>query len=133
VLRVIRTDEARVPALWWFEVRNILVINERRKRLTESDSAAFLTKLGRLRFTIDRSPGEADVLMLARRHRLSVYDASYLELALRDGISLATLDNQLVSAASAAGSEFAREHGQMTKRARTKCRGERPDDGAGRA
>jgi predicted nucleic acid-binding protein len=100
-LELIRTEEARVPALWWFQVRNILVVNERRKRLTESDTASFLAKLGRLRVTVDRSPGESDVLMLARRHRLSIYDASYLELAQRDGVSLATLDKQLGAAASA--------------------------------
>ncbi len=41
-LERIRTDEARVPALCWFEIRNILIVNERRKRVTESDSVAFL-------------------------------------------------------------------------------------------
>jgi predicted nucleic acid-binding protein len=102
-LERIRTDEARVPALWWFEIRNILIVNERRKRVTESDTVAFLRYLGRLRVMVDRSPEEADVLTLARRHRLSVYDASYLELARRDGISLATLDKQLGAAASATG------------------------------
>jgi predicted nucleic acid-binding protein len=102
-LELIRTEEARVPALWWFEVRNILVVNERRKRVTESDTASFLGKLGRLRVTVDRSPRESDVLALARRYRLSVYDASYLELAQRNGISLATLDNELRDATLAAG------------------------------
>ena len=102
-LERIRSDEARVPALWWFEVRNILIVNERRKRVTEIDTAAFLRHLARLRVTVDRSPEEVDVLTLARRHRLSVYDASYLALANRDGFSLATLDNQLSVAASAIG------------------------------
>lgn len=102
-LQRIRTDEARVPALWWFEVRNILIVNERRKRLTERDSTSFLRSLGHLRVTIDRSPEEADVLMLARRHRLSVHDASYLELARRYGVPLATLDKELVTAALAMG------------------------------
>jgi predicted nucleic acid-binding protein len=102
-LERIRTDEARVPALWWFEIRNILIVNERRKRVTESDTAAFLRNLARLRVVVDRSPEEADVLTLARRHRLSVYDASYLELARRDNISLATFDKQLGAAASSIG------------------------------
>jgi predicted nucleic acid-binding protein len=102
-LERIRTDAAHVPALWWFEVRNILIVDERRKRLTENDTASFLRSLARLRVTIDRSPDEAEVLMLARRHRLSVYDASYLELARRDGVSLATIDRELVAAASAVG------------------------------
>ena len=102
-LELIRSDEAYVPALWWFEIRNILIVNERRKRLTESDTVSFLRSLGQLRVTTDRSPDEADVLMLARRHRLSVYAAGYLELARRDGVSLATLDKELVAAASAIG------------------------------
>src|SRR3989338_1624078 len=95
----IRTDEATAPSLWWFEVRNILVVNERRKRLTEADSAAFLRDLSRLGVILDRSPQEGEVLRLARTHRLSVYDAAYLELARRKGLALATLDAALVSAA----------------------------------
>ena len=102
-LERVRTDEARVPALWWFEVRNILIVNERRKRLMESDTALFLRQLARLRLSVDRSPDETEVLMLARQHRLSVYDASYLELARRDRVSLATLDKELRTAALVAG------------------------------
>ena len=99
----IRTDEGRVPALWWFEVRNILVVNERRNRLTETATAAFLRELAQMRVLVDRSPDETDVLTLARRHRLSVYDASYLELARRGDIALATLDKELAAAASSIG------------------------------
>ena len=101
-LERVRSDEARVPALWWFEVRNILVVNERRKRMMEADTAFFLRGLARLRISVDRSPDETEVLMLARRYRLSVYDASYLELARRDNVSLATLDRQLAAAAASA-------------------------------
>jgi predicted nucleic acid-binding protein len=99
----IRTDEARVPALWWFEVRNILVVNERRNRLTATATAAFLRELAQMRVLVDRSPDETDILSLARRHRLSIYDASYLELARRGDIALATLDNELAAAASSIG------------------------------
>ena len=99
----IRDDEARVPTLWWFEVRNVLIVNERRGRLTEADTAAFLRRLARLGVTVDRSPEEAAVLALARRHRLSVYDASYLELAQREALPLATLDAELARAARAEG------------------------------
>ena len=94
-------DEVLTPTLWWFEVRNILVVNERRKRLTEADSSVFLRDLARLPITLDRMPEEAEVLRLARKHRLSVYDAAYLELALRHGIALATLDKDLIRAARA--------------------------------
>jgi predicted nucleic acid-binding protein len=91
----IRTEEAVIPGLWWFEVRNILVVNERRGRISESDTAAFLLHLSRLRLRVDRAPDETAVLRLARTNRLSVYDAAYLELAQREGIPLATLDAEL--------------------------------------
>jgi predicted nucleic acid-binding protein len=100
-LERIRTDEARAPCLWWFEVRNTLLVNERRGRLTEADVAAFLRGLSRLGVTLDRTPDEAALLALARRHRLTVYDASYLELTQREGIPLATLDSELANAARA--------------------------------
>ena len=90
-----RTQEAVVPCLWWFEVRNILVVNERRRRITESGTAAFLRSLSRLRVRVDRLPDENSILRLARAHRLSVYDAAYLELAQREGLPLATLDVDL--------------------------------------
>ena len=100
-LERIRTDEARVPSLWWFEVRNTLIVNERRGRLAEADTAAFLRGLSRLGVTVDRSPDESAVLTLARKHRLTVYDASYLELAQRETLPLATLDTDLARAARA--------------------------------
>jgi predicted nucleic acid-binding protein len=95
----LRTGEAVVPSLWWFEVRNILVVNERRKRIGESDSAVLLRHLSRLPIRVDHCPDEAEVLRIARSHSLSVYDASYLELARREGVPLATLDRALASAA----------------------------------
>ncbi len=95
-----RTEEGVVPSLWWFEVRNILVVNERRKRITEADTASFLRNLSLLRLRVDRSPDENAVLRLARAHRLSVYDAAYLELAQREGLPLATLDGELRRAAA---------------------------------
>jgi len=95
----IRTDEAIVPSLWWFEVRNTLIMNERRGRIEEADTAAFLRTLSRLAVAVDRNPDECDVLMCARRYRLTVYDASYLELARRLDAPLATLDKNLLTAA----------------------------------
>ena len=100
-LERVRADEARPSSLWRFEVRNTLIVNERRGRLTESDTTAFLRALARLNIAVDRSPDEADVLMLARRRRLTVYDAAYLELARREGVPLATLDSALAAAARA--------------------------------
>jgi predicted nucleic acid-binding protein len=100
-LERIRTDEARVPGLWWFEVRNVLLVNERRGRISKTDTTGFLRNLSRLGVTLDRSPDEAALLSLARQYRLTVYDASYLELARRDRLPLATLDTDLARAAQA--------------------------------
>ena len=98
-----RSEEAVVPCLWWFEVRNILVVNERRRRIGESDTAAFLLNLSRLRVRLDLVPEGDAVLRLARTHRLSIYDAAYLELAQREGLPLATLDADLRRAAAQEG------------------------------
>jgi predicted nucleic acid-binding protein len=105
-LAKVRLEDAVVPSLWWFEVRNILVVNERRKRITESGTTSFLRELARLRIRVDREPEESGVLRLARIHRLSVYDASYLELALREAIPVSTLDAALATAALAEGTEL---------------------------
>jgi predicted nucleic acid-binding protein len=98
-----RTEEAVVPALWWFEVRNVLLVNERRRRITEPDTVAFLSRLSKFRVRVDRAPDENAVLRLARAHRLSVYDTAYLELAQRESVPLATLDAALRRAATAEG------------------------------
>jgi predicted nucleic acid-binding protein len=98
-----RTEEGVVTSLWWFEVRNILVVNERRGRIAEADTAFFLQNLALLRLRVDRAPAEGEILRLARAHRLTVYDAAYLELARREKIPLATLDNSLRHAAAGEG------------------------------
>jgi predicted nucleic acid-binding protein len=96
-------DEIFVPSLWWFEIRNLLIVAERRKRLTVATTNAFLRSLQRLRLSIDRAPEDVDVLLLARRHNLTVYDSGYLELAMRKGLPLATLDRRLATAAEGEG------------------------------
>jgi predicted nucleic acid-binding protein len=98
-----RREAAVAPALWWFEVRNALVQGERRGRFTEFRTARFLRDISRLTITVDRAPSEHSVLTLARRHRLTVYDAAYLELALREGLPMATLDEALAGAARSEG------------------------------
>jgi predicted nucleic acid-binding protein len=98
-LALIRNDKGCAPSLWWFEVRNVLIVAERRGRLHESDTALFLRNLSRLPIAVDRAPEEAVVLTLVRRHTLAVYNASYLELAQRHGVALATLDAALAQAA----------------------------------
>ncbi|MGH7121264.1 MAG: type II toxin-antitoxin system VapC family toxin [Acetobacteraceae bacterium] len=102
-LERIRLDEATAPSLWWFEVRNTLIVNERRGRLSQADTVIFLHELSRFGVTIDRTPQENTILTFARLHRLTVYDASYLELAQREAVPLATLDTDLRKAAVALG------------------------------
>ncbi|MBL8876857.1 MAG: type II toxin-antitoxin system VapC family toxin [Phycisphaerae bacterium] len=99
VIEAIGADEAIVPTLFWFELRNALIMGERRKRLTPVRTAAFLSDLALLPFSVDESPREAIVLDLARQHALTVYDAAYLELAQRKNLPLATLDDALIKAA----------------------------------
>jgi|SRR5271157_3771538 len=97
----LRNDHALVPGLWWFEIRNVLIVNERRRRLTEADTTTFLRDLEKLRIVRDLAPDYAEILRLARAQELTVYDAAYLELAQRNGVPLATLDHALVRAARA--------------------------------
>jgi len=97
----IQTEHVFVPTILWFELRNTLIIAERRKRQTPIGTTSFLRSLLLHRITEDRSPVETDVLTFARRHRLTVYDAAYLELAFRTGLELATLDTALATAAQA--------------------------------
>jgi predicted nucleic acid-binding protein len=92
-----------VPSLWWFEIRNLLLIAERRNRSNPVRTSTFLTQLQRLDLSIDWTGPKDEVLALARRHRLTVYDSAYLELALRRGVPLATLDKQLAAAAQREG------------------------------
>lgn len=98
-----RGEDAAVPMLWWFELRNALVVNERRGRLSELRTATFLREISQLSVAVDPSPDEETVLDIARRHRLTVYDAAYLELAIRQKLNLATLDGALAAAARAEG------------------------------
>jgi predicted nucleic acid-binding protein len=95
-----------VPALWPLEVANILVLGERRKRSTEAEAGAWLKFMRRLPIRVDEETAArawADILHVARGHGLSAYDAAYLELAIRLGLPLATLDDRLQAAAAAAG------------------------------
>ncbi|MHB8303989.1 MAG: type II toxin-antitoxin system VapC family toxin [Acidobacteriaceae bacterium] len=95
----IRNEEAIfVPSLFWYEVRNVLAVHERSGRIRASDTAAFLRDIVQFRFTVDPVPDDAEVLRLARRHTLSIYDAVYLELAMRKQTALATLDRALIVA-----------------------------------
>lgn len=97
--------KAVVPGHWFLEVTNVLVCAER-KRTTPAKTSAFLEWLLTLKIEQDnetstRAPRE--VLSLARAHGLTTYDAAYLELAMRRGLPLATLDRDLRIAATKSG------------------------------
>jgi predicted nucleic acid-binding protein len=95
----IAEDPAVAPGLWWFELRNLLLVNERRGRLDGAKSAQALRLLRALPVAIDTDVEEDVLMQLARTHRLTVYDAAYLELARRQSLPLATLDTALARAA----------------------------------
>jgi predicted nucleic acid-binding protein len=106
VLDGLAEGEASVPSLWPLEVANVLVAAERRRRLTAADSARFVELLMSLPIVVDDRSHErafAQVMSTARQLGISVYDASYLELAMRLGSALATRDSQLRAAAATAG------------------------------
>ena len=106
VLRALKESQALVPSLWSLEVGNVIAKIEAKNIVTEADSQRFVALLGRLDIVTDpATAGRAlgDTLNLARRYKLSVYDAAYLELALRMNYPLATLDADLAKAATLAG------------------------------
>jgi predicted nucleic acid-binding protein len=106
VLGALAAKQASVPSLWALEAANVLAKAEARGLIAESRSQAFVTLLGRLNIVTDAATVQhalGDTLHLARRYKLSAYDAAYLELALRTGSPLATLDADLKKAAKAAG------------------------------
>lgn len=97
---------AIVPSLWPIEIANALVIGERRHRLTASAVAQFLELINGLAIETDTQTAPRALTatrQLARTHNLSAYDATYLELAMREGLTIATLDAKLKSAAKSAG------------------------------
>lgn len=99
-------SRAAVPLIWPLEVANAVLMGERRQRSTEAQAAKWLGYLGSLPIAVDDETNDrawGDVLSLARAHCLSAYDAAYLELALRRGLPLASLDDKLKAAASAVG------------------------------
>lgn len=95
--------EAIVPSIWPIELANVLLVSERRNRISKADSNRFLKLLADMPIIIDDiSSAEVlhDILSLGRELNLSSYDATYLELAIRMGLPIATLDKRLQQAAT---------------------------------
>jgi predicted nucleic acid-binding protein len=106
VLDALATAQAVVPALWPLEAANVVAKVEARGLVAEARTQAFVAALGRLNIVVDNATATqalGNTLNLARRYKLSAYDAAYLELALREGLPLATLDAELRKAAGKAG------------------------------
>ena len=106
VLDALKAAQALVPSLWALEAANVIAKGEAKGFVTEARSQAFIVLLGRLNIVPDAATAIhalGDTLHLARRYKLSAYDAAYLELALRTGSPLATLDADLKKAAQVAG------------------------------
>ena len=108
ILDMLRTSEAIVPHVWPLEIANLLLVAERRQRLTAAQAvqAAHVLQALPIRVGSEPSVGEVQVLLaVGRRGHLSAYDASYLELAMREGLPLATLDGRMRAAAENLGVE----------------------------
>jgi len=108
ILDRLNRSPAVVPAIWMLEVANVLLVAQRKRRITVADSARFLGLLRALPIRTDEETSRrawTDILPLAARLSLSAYDAAYVELAIRLDAPLATLDTHLMRAAKKAGIE----------------------------
>jgi len=106
VLDALRETEALVPALWQLEVVNVLLMAEKRGRVERPVALRFLGDLHELPITVEpthEASSMEDLLRLAARRGLTAYDAAYLDVALRRGMAIATLDDALRKACRAAG------------------------------
>jgi predicted nucleic acid-binding protein len=104
VLDRLRQDEAMVPTIWPLEIANVVLVAERRGRLTEAQASRFLELLTQLPIEVDDAAIDLVAIVAAgRRHGLSSYHASYLVLAERLGAPIATLDQRLAAEADDAG------------------------------
>lgn len=106
ILDLMAVSEALVPTIWPLEVANALLAGERRKRTTEAEVSHRLSLVAELNIRVDEAgtyAGVNELVALARSVKLSVYDAAYLWLAMREGLPLATLDSALRLAARRVG------------------------------
>jgi predicted nucleic acid-binding protein len=99
----VRSTAGLVPALFWFETRNLFLMAERRKRLRPGEALLLMTQLRGLPLEDAGSGGDGLVLELATRHTLTAYDASYVALAKTQRLPLATGDRKMATAAQSEG------------------------------
>ena len=102
IMDLVSEAEVLVPGIWPLEFANALLVAERRKRLSEAESTRLKELVLEIPITIVSEPVSrilSDILALAREFGISCYDASYLDLAMREAVPLATIDNALREAA----------------------------------
>ncbi len=106
ILERLVDEGAIVPGLWSLEVANVLLISQKRGRLTHAETESALENMATLPIEIDGETNKnawGTTIKLAMEHNLTAYDAAYLELAMRKKVPLATLDKKLHSACVSAG------------------------------
>lgn len=102
ILENLQTATAVVPTIWPLEVANVLLLSKKKKRITEVQAASFIDALSELPIVVDPSTTSRamhSIFALANQSDLTIYDAAYLELAIREEIPLLTLDKALIKAA----------------------------------
>ncbi len=106
VLNLLVKEQAVVPALWHLEVMNILQIAQQRKRIKKTQIPIILEKLNQLNIRTDKTAiniGNVDFANLIQKYQISSYDSTYLEIAQREKLPLATLDNKIKTVANKLG------------------------------
>ncbi len=109
ILSMMPDSEAFVPGIWSLEIANVLLVAERRNRITQEQSEEAITLLQSLLIQVDTATDVnalGATLALGRQEGLASYDAAYLELSLRLGLPLATIDIHLAKAATRCGVEL---------------------------
>lgn len=118
ILRVFASGAPAAPWLWGLEVVNAVLVQERRKQITQNQGTQFLQILEALDIEIMGEPMDRDMeklALLARPHQLTAYDALYLDLAINLGLPLCTMDRNLKNAANRLGIRLIHGSKQKTK------------------
>lgn len=106
ILLLLEKKQAKVPSIWSLEVANVLCLAERQKKLTALEVVEFKEFLSALPIQVDSETSQkamGSIYMLAKTENLTVYDAAYLEIAMRENCPLATFDKALKNAAKRQG------------------------------
>ena len=106
ILKLLTQYSASVPFIWTLEILNVLLVSERRNRITADKSDRFLYSLSQLPIIVDSSKPELssnNLLTTARKFDLSIYDTTYLELAIRRKLPIATKDKKMLEVISKIG------------------------------